>query len=161
MTDLSYIQYVYTYVIQWQNVLSLYTFCLFILLVFILSSLYIVSLNHISVSNNVDLHFVALFVESLQSHCIDTMSHCFLLWGTRVQSSGGQLCETGILLLELSRHIGDPDVIDHYGLVWGGLRPKPSLGRHADNVIIPPDLTQLFCPGFTLAAGSPSSFTTT
>ncbi len=37
---------------------------------------------------------------------------------------------------------------------------KPSLGRHADNVIIPIDLTQLFCPGFTLAAGSPSGFTT-
>jgi hypothetical protein len=29
-----------------------------------------------------------------------------------------------------------------------------------DNVIIPLDLTQLFCPGFTLSAGSPSGFTT-
>jgi hypothetical protein len=42
-----------------------------------------------------------------------------------------------------------------------GLHPEPSLGRRADNVIIPLDLTQLFCPGFTLAAaGPPSSFTT-
>ncbi len=42
----------------------------------------------------------------------------------------------------------------------GGLRPQLSLGRRADNVIIPFDLTQLFCPGFTRAAGPPSSFTT-
>ncbi len=48
-------------------------------------------------------------VESLQSHCIYTMSHwssglpvCFPLWGTRVQSSKGYLCETRILLLALS-----------------------------------------------------------
>jgi hypothetical protein len=41
-----------------------------------------------------------------------------------------------------------------------GFVPKPSLGPHADNVIIPLDLTQLSCPGFTLAAGLPSSFTT-
>jgi hypothetical protein len=27
------------------------------------------------------------------------------------------VCETGILLLALSRYIGDPDVIDHCGLV--------------------------------------------
>ncbi len=74
---------------------------------------------------------------------------------------GGDLCETGILLLAMSRYIGDPDVIDHFcGLVWGGLRPEPSLGPHADNVIISLDLTQLFCPGFMLAAGPPSSFTT-
>jgi hypothetical protein len=54
-----------------------------------------------------------------------------------------------------------PDVIDHFcGLVWIGLRPELSLGRCADNVIIPLDLTQLFCSGFTLAAGPPSSFTT-
>ncbi len=45
-------------------------------------------------------------VESLQSHCIHTQSHwssgptlCFPSWGTRVQSPGGYLCETGILLL--------------------------------------------------------------
>jgi hypothetical protein len=29
----------------------------------------------------------------------------------------GYLCETGILLLALSSYIGDPDVIDHCGLV--------------------------------------------
>jgi hypothetical protein len=106
-------------------------------------------------------------VESLQSHCIHTMSHWsswlpiyFLSWGTRVQSAGEYLCETRILLLGMSCYIGEPDVIDHCGLVWGRLHPEPSLGRRADNVIIPLDLTQLFCPGFTLAAGPPSSFTT-
>jgi hypothetical protein len=70
------------------------------------------------------------------------------------------LCETKILLLALSRYIGDPNVIDHHGLVWGGLHPEPSLGPRADNVIIPLDLTQLSCPGFTLAAGLLSIFTT-
>jgi hypothetical protein len=104
-------------------------------------------------------------VESLQSHCIHTQFHWsrgppdyFPSWGTRVQSPGGYLRETGILLV-LSRYIGDSDVIDHCGLVWGGLHPKPSLGRRADNVKIPLDLTQLFCSGFTLAAGPPSGFT--
>ncbi len=51
---------------------------------------------------------------------------------------------------------------------WSSLQPrlrrassqKLSLGRLADNVIIPLDLTQLFWPSFTLAAGPPSSFTT-
>jgi hypothetical protein len=67
----------------------------------------------------------------------------------------------GILLLALSRYIGDPDVIDHFcGFVWGGLHPEPSLGPRAGNVLIPLDLTQLFCPGFMLAAGPPSGFTT-
>ncbi len=80
--------------------------------------------------------------------------------GPRFNPQGGT-CKTGILLLVLSRYIGYPDVIpDHYGLVWGGLPPEPSLGPRTDNVIIPLDLTQLFCPGFTLAAGPPSSFTT-
>ncbi len=36
----------------------------------------------------------------------------------------GYLCETGILLLGMSCYIGDPDVIDHCGLVWG--RPELS-----------------------------------
>ncbi len=62
--------------------------------------------------------------------------------------------------VSLSRYIDDPDVIDHCGPVWGGLHPEPSLGHHADNVIIPLYLTQLFCPGFTLAASPPSGFTT-
>ncbi len=81
---------------------------------------------------------------------------CFPSWGRDPASIPGEyLCETGILLLALSRYIGDPDVIVHCGLIWGGLHPKPSLGPRADNVIIPLDLTQLFCPGFTLAAGPP------
>jgi hypothetical protein len=67
--------------------------------------------------------------------------------GPRFKSPRGYLCETGILLLALSRYIADTDVIDHHGLVWGGLCPKPSLGPRANNVIIPLDLTQLFCPG--------------
>ncbi len=33
--------------------------------------------------------------------------------GHRFKSPGGYLCETGILLLALSRYVGDPDVIDH------------------------------------------------
>ncbi len=101
---------------------------------------------------------------SLHSHHVSLVQ-----WTTRLlpvmrdpgSIPGGYLCETGILLLALSRYIGDPNVIDHFcGLVWGGLRPEPSLGRRADNVIIPLDLTQLFCPCFTLATGPPSSFTT-
>jgi hypothetical protein len=94
------------------------------------------------------------------THWSSGLPVCFPSWGTRVQSPGGYLCETGILLLVLSCYIGDPDVIDHCGLVWGGLHPKLPLGCRADNVIIPLDLTQLFCPSFTLAAGPPSSFTT-
>ncbi len=112
-------------------------------------------------------------VESLQSHCIDTVS--LVQWSTRLlpvmrdpgSMPWGYLCETGILLLVLSCYktfhiytIGDSDVIDHCGLVWGGLCPEPSLGRWADNVIIPLDLTQLLCPSFLLAAGPPSGFTT-
>ncbi len=100
--------------------------------------------------------YIGRVVESLQSHCIHTMSHwssglpvCFLSWGTQVQSPGGYLSETGLILLALSHYIGDQDMIDHCGLVWGGLRPEPSLGRRAYNVIIPLDLTQLFYPGFT------------
>ncbi len=110
----------------------------------------------------------SMIVESLQFHFILTMSHwsiglhiCFPSQGTQVQIPWGYFCETGILLLALSRYIGDPDVIDlHCGLVWGGPRSEPSLGLRADNVIIPLDLTQLSCPGFTLAAGLPSGFTT-
>jgi hypothetical protein len=80
---------------------------------------------------------------------------------TQVKNLWGDSCETGILLLALSRYIGDPNVIDHFcGLVSGGLRPEPSLGPRADNVIIPLDLTQLSCPSFTLAAGLLFGFTT-
>ncbi len=94
------------------------------------------------------------------SHWSSGLTLCFPSQGTWVQNPWGDLCETGILLLAVSRYIGDPDVIDHHGLVWGGLRPKPSLGPRANNVIIPLDLTQLSCPSFTLAAGLPSGFTT-
>ncbi len=73
---------------------------------------------------------------------------------------GGYLCGTGILLLASSCYIGDPDVIDHFGLILGGLRSKPSLGCHANNVIIALVITQLFCLGFMLTAGPPSGFTT-
>ncbi len=114
------------------------------------------------VSENLAKSLHIYTVQSLQSHCIHTQFHwssgppvSFSTWGTRVQFPGGYLCETGILLLVLSCYIGDPDVIDHCGLVWGGLRPEPSLGRCADNVIIPLDLTQLFCSSFMLAAGPP------
>jgi hypothetical protein len=87
---------------------------------------------------------------------------CFRHKGPGFKSPGGRgyLCQTGILLLALSCYIGDPDMIDHCGLVWGGRCPEPSLGPRTDNVIIQLDLTQLSCPGFTLAAGLPSSFTT-
>ncbi len=97
------------------------------------------------------------FIHSFTGPCGPPV--CFPSWGTRVQSPGGHLCETGILLLALSRYSGNPNVIDHCGIVWGGLRPEPSLGHYADNVIIPLDLTQLFCPGFMLTAGPPSGFT--
>jgi hypothetical protein len=108
-------------------------------------------------------------VKSLQPHYIHTQFHwssgppvCFPSWGTRIQSPGGYLCETGILLLALYGYIGDPDadVIDHCNLVWGGLHPKPLIGCCADNMIIPLHLTQLFWPSFILAAGPPSGFTT-
>jgi hypothetical protein len=86
---------------------------------------------------------------------------CFPSQGTRVQNPRGDLFETRILLLALSRYIGDPDVIDHFcGLVRDGLRPDPSLGPRTDNVTIPLDLTRPFCPSFTFAAGPPSGFTT-
>jgi hypothetical protein len=62
--------------------------------------------------------------EQLQYHCIHTQFH----WssgppfasrheGSGFNPQGGYLCETGILLLALSRYIGDPDMIDHCGLV--------------------------------------------
>ncbi len=50
-------------------------------------------------------------IKSLQSHCIHTQSHwssgppiCFSSWETWVQSPGGYLCDTGILLLALSHY---------------------------------------------------------
>ncbi len=85
--------------------------------------------------------------------------------GPGFKSPWGYLCETGILLLALSATLVTPTWLiivasSEVGLVWGGLRPEPSLGHRADNVIIPLDLTQLFCPCFMLAAGPPFGFTT-
>jgi hypothetical protein len=37
--------------------------------------------------------------------------------GPMFNPQGGYLCEIGILLLALSRYIGDPVVIDHCGLI--------------------------------------------
>ncbi len=77
--------------------------------------------------------------------------------GHRFKSPGGYSCETKILLLALSRYIGDPDVIR-------SLASSPSrcfTRLCADNVQAEINLmTQLSCPGFTLAAGLPSGFTT-
>ncbi len=80
-------------------------------------------------------------VEALQFHCIHTQFHwssgppvCFPSWETRVQSPGGYLCEIGILLLALSHYIGDPDMTNHCGIVWGGVCPELSLDRCADNI---------------------------
>jgi hypothetical protein len=96
------------------------------------------------------------------SHWSSGLPACFpsRYKGPGFKSSRGYLGEIGILLLALSCYIGDPNMIDHFCLVCGGPRPEPSLGPRADNVIIPLDLTQLSCPGFTLAAGLPSGFTT-
>jgi hypothetical protein len=95
-----------------------------------------------------------------KSHWSSGSTLCFPSWRTQIQSPGEHLCETASLLSASSHYIGDPDVIDHRGVVWRRLCPKLSLGRRVDNVIIPFDLTQLFCSGFTLAAGPPSGFTT-
>ncbi len=57
---------------------------------------------------------------SLHSHHVSLVqwTTCLLpVTRDRFKSPVGYLCETGILLLALSRYIGDPDVIDHCGLV--------------------------------------------
>jgi hypothetical protein len=43
--------------------------------------------------------------------------------GPGLKSPGGYLCEIGILLLLLSRYIGDPDVIDHHCSLVCGRHP--------------------------------------
>ncbi len=48
--------------------------------------------------------------------------------------------DSPVSVVSLHWCIGDPDVIDHCGLVWGGLCPELSLGCHADNVMMPLDL---------------------
>ncbi len=95
------------------------------------------------------------------SHWSSGLAAWFPSQGTRVQNPWGDLSETGFLLLALPCYIGDPNRKDNFcGLIWAGLCPEPSLGSRTDSVIILLDLTQLFCPGFTLAAGHPSGFTT-
>ncbi len=64
-------------------------------------------------------------VESLQSHCIHTEFHCSVVHPFASRHEGPRfnprgiltVCETGILLFASSRYIGDPDVIDHCGLI--------------------------------------------
>ncbi len=64
--------------------------------------------------------------ESLQSHCIHTqflwssgLPVCFPSWGMWVQSPGGYTCETGILLLALSRYnsLQNPNDLSS-SLIW-------------------------------------------
>ncbi len=104
-------------------------------------------------------------MESLQSHCIQTQFHwssgppvCFLSWGC--------LIPRGVLMWNRDSPVSVVSL--HWWpqrdwslwprLRWASSRTvtRPSY----DNVIIPLDLTQLFCPSFTLAAGLPSDFTT-
>jgi hypothetical protein len=86
---------------------------------------------------------------------------CFLSQGTQVQIPCG--------VLMWNRDFPVSIVSLHWwprrdrSFLWPSLRRASSgtiIGPHADNVIIPLDLTQLFCPIFTLAAGPPSGFTT-
>ncbi len=52
--------------------------------------------------------------------------------GHRFKSPGEYLCETGILLLAMSRYIGDPDVIDHQRASPPPTVTRPSC-RQCDN----------------------------
>ncbi len=102
-------------------------------------------------------------VESLQSRMILTMSHwssglTCLLPATRVTGSN----PLGGLMWNWDSPVS---VVLQQWWPWSdwsstGLRPQLSLGPRADNVTVPLDLTQPSCPGFTLAAGLPSGFTT-
>ncbi len=112
------------------------------------------------VSKKVSLWEPAISLHSYtQSHWSSGSTLCFPSWGTQVQSPGGVLMWNRDSPVSLSCYIGDPDVIDNCGLVWGRLCTKLSLGWPAYNVIIPLDLTQLSCPGFTLTTGPPAGFT--
>jgi hypothetical protein len=94
---------------------------------------------------------------SLHSHHVSLVQ-----WTTRLlpvmrdpgsNPQGGTYVKPEYLLLALSRYISDPDVIRSLAS-----SPLRCFTRLQDDLI---DLiTQLFCPGFTLATGSPSSFTT-
>ncbi len=100
-------------------------------------------------------------VDSLQSHFILTMSHwssglpvCFLSQGTWIQ------IPWGVLMWNRDSSVSFVSLHWWPRCDWS-LWPQPelSLGPCNDNVIIPLILTQLSCPGFTLAAGLPSGFT--
>ncbi len=103
-------------------------------------------------------------VESLQSHMIFTMSHwssglTCLLPATRVTGSnpqGGLKWDRDFPVSVVSLHWWPRRDWSSTGLCPQQL----SLGPHANNVTVLLDLTQLSCPGFMLAAGLPSGFTT-
>ncbi len=63
--------------------------------------------------------------------------------GPGIKFPAGYLCETGILLLALSRYIGDPNVIDHCGLVWGGTRFQIPWGDLCETRILPVSVVSL------------------
>ncbi len=102
-------------------------------------------------------------VESLQSHWIHTQSHwssgstlCFPSWETRFNPQGVTYVKPGFSCLRCLATLVTPTWL----IIVASSEAGFVLGHHADNVIIPLDLTQLFCPDFTLAVGPPSGFTT-
>ncbi len=103
-------------------------------------------------------------MESLQSHCIHTefhWSHCPPpSWGTRVQSPGGTFVKPGISCKSCLAPLMTLTWLIIVASSEAGLVPTRHCAVVPTNVIISLDLTQLFCPGFTLAAGPPSGFTT-
>jgi hypothetical protein len=125
------------------------------------------SFIHLSLAILLNTFFISVNVESLQSHFILTMSHwssglpiCFLSQGTQNQITRGVLMwnqDSPVSVVSL-----------HWWprcdwSLWSGLSrassqtvTRPSC-QQCDN---PTYLAQLFWPGFTLAAGPPSGFTT-
>ncbi len=93
------------------------------------------------------------------SHWSSGLPVCFPSWGTLLHPQGVLMWNRNspvsvVLLYWWPRHDWS---------LWLCLRQassQESLGHYADNVIISLDLTQLFCPSFTLAAYPPSGFTT-
>ncbi len=124
------------------------------------------------------------FVESLQSHYIHTMSHwsrglpvCFPSWGSQIQIPRGILMWnrdspvsvvlphwrprrdsiTGFVALQWVLHQAPRRQCASQRLC------QPSVGASlgfAQKCVSWLDLTKLFCPGFMLADGPPSDFTT-
>jgi hypothetical protein len=88
------------------------------------------------------------------SHWSSGLPVCFPSQGTQVQ------IPRGVLLWDRDSFVSIVSLHWWPRRDWScGPRPELSLGPRADNVIIPLDPTQLFCPSFTLAAGPPSGFT--